>query len=603
MTADAARVDQVDPQQPFVLPARIITALIQAAVLYGLNEAVLPKISWPATSPPLFDALLLIAVFTPLVVLVGLTKIRTLPLAFWAVIVTVVVGALGWYGAVRGGYVAFSHEAVRLPDFQLWVALIGMVFVGHVLFVDSILERSFMPPYPRRFDTAWKLCVQLLLSAAFVGVFWGVLWLGAALFKAINIDLFQRTITERWFAYPATTVAMAVSLHVTDVQPSLIRGARTLVLMLFSWLLPLLAAIMLAFLVSLPFMSLQVLWKTHFAGALMLTSGGLLILLINSCYQDGGAEQTTSRIKRIATMVAAIELVPVVALAAWALSLRVGQYGWSVERVFSAAITLVEACYALGYASAVIRAPVWMKRLEVVNFATAYVAITLAILLFSPIADPARTMVADQMARLKSGATKAGDFDYWALKANGAHWGPEALEKLSRAATGPDANLIKSKAKDALAAKFEYEIKATAKASDLAKKITVYPAGRTLPPDLAGADAISANTLGANCSEQIQGKCVARYLKLAPGQPESLVILTPFQAMLYSQDDKGRWHEQDLGPPGQVCDAARSAVATGSFELQPHDQPDIVAGGQRLTIMPDSAACPPLAEVPAPKVR
>ena len=324
MTADAARVDQVDPQQPFVLPARVVTALLQAALLYGLNEAVLPKLSWPATSPPLFDAA---AADWRVHAAGGAGGVDQDPHA--------AAGALGRHrhrrrrrpGMVRRRKEADTWRSRAMRSIcrgsSFWLALIGTVFVAHVLFVDSILERSFMPPYPRHFDTAWKLCVQLLLSAAFVEVFWGVLWLGGALFKAINIDLFERTLRERWFEYPATTVALAVSLHVTDVQPSLIRGAHPGVDAVLQWLLPLLAAIMLAFLISLPFMSLQVLWKTHFAGALMLTAAGLLILLINSCYQDGATEWSTSRIKRVATMVAAIELVPIVALAAWALALRV----------------------------------------------------------------------------------------------------------------------------------------------------------------------------------------------------------------------------------------------------------------------------------------
>ena len=588
MTADPARVDPVGPQQPFVLPARIAVALVQAALLYSLNEAALPKTSWPATIPSLFDALLLIGIFTPLVLLVGLGKIRVLPLAIWGVIVTALVGALGWYGASRGGYIAFARSNVRMPDAQLWLALIGTIFVGHVLFVDSILERRPMPSYPLHFDTAWKQCVQLLLAVAFALVFWSVLLLGSALFKAINIDLFEHILRDRWFQYPATTLAIAVSLHVTDVQPSLIRGARTLALTLFSWLLPLLAAIMLAFLVSLPFMSLQVLWKTHFAGSLMLTAAGLLILLINSCYQDGADEQTTSRIKRIATLVAAVELVPIVALAAWALVLRVEQYGWTVQRIFSGAITLVEACYAMGYAAAAIRAPVWMKRIEVVNFVTAYVLIAVTIALFSPIADPARTMVTDQMARLKSGATRPGDFDYWALKSDGAHWGRDALAQLSQTAAGPNADLIRTRAKQAMSALNRYMTNRQTTPDEFANLITVYPAGRRLPPDLASTMADPTNTFSAVCSMPGAVKCFARLMTLAPGQPEDVLVGTPYMAWLYARDDKGHWTQYQLSGSEIGCSAT---LATDPIQLVPHGQPDIIIGNRRLVVEAAPGPC------------
>jgi hypothetical protein len=150
--------------------------------------------------------------------------------------------------------------------------------------VDAVIERRFAPSYARHFDTAWKQGVQIALAIVFVGLFWGVLYLGASLFKLIEIDFFERLLQRRWFWCPAITLAFAVAIHVTDVQPSLIRGARSLVLTLFSWLLPLLVLILVGFLGSLPFISLAPLWKTGFATSLLLTAAGLLVLLINACY-------------------------------------------------------------------------------------------------------------------------------------------------------------------------------------------------------------------------------------------------------------------------------------------------------------------------------
>src|SRR5690606_2556383 len=151
------------------------------------------------------------------------------------------------------------------------------------------------------------------------------------------------------------TLVLSVSLHVTDVQPSLIRGVRTLALPLFSWLLPLLAAILLGFLASLPLVSLEPLWNTRSPATLLLAAAALLVFLINSSYQDGDAEWTASRIRRYAVVLGALELLPLAGLAAWAVWLRVDQYGWTVERILAAAVVLLVAGYALGYAVAVLR--------------------------------------------------------------------------------------------------------------------------------------------------------------------------------------------------------------------------------------------------------
>lgn len=420
-----------------ILLARISTALVQAAALYLLTGAAMSERSWPATDPRVFVPLILATTLVPLIILLGLGKIRARPLAIWAAIAAAFIVGLGFHDATRGR-IAVGDDMLW-PSFQLCLTLSAALFVAHVLVVDSIIERRLVPPYARHFDTAWKQGVQAVLAVIFVGVFWGVLHLGAGLFKLIGIDVFDWLIDQRGFALPATTLALAVAIHATDVQPSLIRGARSVALTLFTWLLPLLVVILLGFLGSLPFISLTPLWNTRFATTLLLVSAGLLVFLINSCYQDGAAEQTASRLKRLAGTIGAIELVPLVGLAIGGLSLRVGQYGWTPDRILAAAVTVVLACYALGYASTAIRAPAWLKRVEITNLVTAYVFLALVIALFSPIADPARLMVASQVARLESGAVAPDDFDFAALKFDGAKWGAAALAHFSQANGTPDA--------------------------------------------------------------------------------------------------------------------------------------------------------------------
>ena len=70
--------------------------------------------------------------------------------------------------------------------------------------------------------------MQGALAAAFTGAFWGLLWLGAGLFDLINIDFFIELLQERWFAIPATTLAVSAAAHVTDVRAGIVRGIRTL---------------------------------------------------------------------------------------------------------------------------------------------------------------------------------------------------------------------------------------------------------------------------------------------------------------------------------------------------------------------------------------
>ena len=249
----------------------------------------------------------------------------------------------------------------------------------------------------------------------FVGVFWGVLWLGAVLFNLINIKFIETLIEKSWFAIPATTLATAAALHVTDVRARLVAGIRTVVHTLLSWLLPLMTLIAVGFTLSLPFTGLAPLWATRSAASLLLTAAATLVVLINAAFQDGDPVHNRPVVLRYAELIAAVMLVPLVLIATYALWLRVAQYGWTVERIATAATIVIALLYAFGYAAAALltlRGGVWMALLMRVNIATAFVVLAVLLGLFTPIADPARIAVNSQVARLESGTVPPNAFDF-----------------------------------------------------------------------------------------------------------------------------------------------------------------------------------------------
>src|SRR5262249_55981715 len=163
-------------------------------------------------------------------------------------------------------------------------------------------------------DVSWKQGIQLALAACFVGAFWAMLWLGAEMFQLINIEFLADLIKKGWFAAPATTLVFAYALHVTDVRAGLVRGKRALALNRLSWLLPVMTLMTVAFLLALPFTGLEPLWSTRSATGILLAAAAALIFLINDAYQDGGIENAAVAIVRHAGTVAALALVPLVAL-------------------------------------------------------------------------------------------------------------------------------------------------------------------------------------------------------------------------------------------------------------------------------------------------
>ena len=362
-------------------------------------------------------------------------------------------------------------------------------------------------------------------------------------------------------------------------------------LTLFSWLTPLLALIVLGFLISFPFVSLVSFWRSHFATGLLLSAAIAMIFLINCCYQDGVAEQPTSilrkfGIKRLGGTLGSIELVPLVGLSAWGLSLRVGQYGWSVERITAAAVILIVSCYALGYATALIRSPFWLRRLETTNWIGAYVGLAVFLALFSPVADPARLMVADQMRRLRAGVAPPDSFDLVALKFDGARWGATALNDLRHGAMASNA-IFQSRLEKVLAAQNRYWVEFSPSKATLqqwADAVTVYPAGKSLPASLMEPYFAVHNGISLAFCTGTRGSatsCFARYVTLHPGQPAAVVFVAAYNGSVFEQDSDRHWQRTGVLTGSMGC---LQDLRSGVFSLEPRTTPDLVVEGQRITI-------------------
>ncbi|ALM84056.1 DUF4153 domain-containing protein [Bordetella sp. N] len=627
MQASTPRAPSTAADSKRIFYVRLLTAAIQAALLYALlrtapgPDAI--KNAWQTAQPQLYIPLLLAAVYAPLALLLGAGQMRVRPLILWTVLVALAAAGLGYHDALRGTVDGYSPgHALPAPWFRLWLILSAAGFVGHVLMTDRFgherdtqrdtqLEPALAgvttaaPPagplgaYARHFNTAWRIGLQLALAVVFLGVFWLVLYLGATLFRTIGLPAPYRIIQTLGFALPASTLAIAVAIHVTSIQASLIRGIRLLVLTLFSWLLPLMAAIVAAFLVGLLVQSVEPLWKTRYAGSLLLSSATLMVFLINACYQDGSPGQEGNRLRRWAAMLGAVELLPLVGLAIWALQLRVRQYGWSVDRIVAAAVCVMGAWYAIGYTASLIRPRGWMKRLEATNVSAAYLFLILVAALFSPVADPARLMVANQIARLNDGRADADKFDYPALYLDGGRWGVAALKDLSD--NGSD--IIKERAKKALVMydrdrDYEYTYKEP-DAAVLARTVDVLPAGRNLPDAFLKKEFWSQSLWGVpKCGEerqQGQARCTARFLDLKPGEPEFLLFVDGSIRLLFQPDAQGVWALVGNLEYANYCDNDRDRIERTNIDIQAVAPllPDLMVGGdQRLRIIPRERSCP-----------
>jgi uncharacterized protein DUF4153 len=550
--------------------ARLGIGLAQGLALYLLYSAHDAKV-WPATQGLVFVPLVLVWVFIPALLIQALGEMPWRKAVAWAGVALLVIALLAffdnwsacpWDWSYGPKPVATPHVT---PSPQLIFAGGAGLFIAHALIVGANIDHRVMAKYPTHFDVAWKMAVQLALSAAFVGAFWLLLWLGASLFALIKLDFFRKLIGHEWFAIPVTTLAASGALHLTDIRPALVRGARTLALTLLSWLLPLIALIVTGFLVSLPFTGLTPLWSFGHASALLLTAAAALIILINAAYQDGDTERLPPRILRLSGSIAAALPLPLSAIAAYALYLRVTQYGWTVGRIWLAASVLLACSYAIGYVYATAMRGRWLSRIERWNFFVSLETLAVLVALFTPIASPARIAVADQVRRLNSGKIPASKFDFQFLRWEGGRYGQAALVALSAS----NNDFTRKMASGALRKNNRYT--ALDAPVSLEGHLTVYPQGQKLPQSFAQMtwkDDSGVRTM-PRCSAKVSCDAILADLD---GDGHSEVLIIGDQSLfvqVFRERADHIWTQEGTFQLPFNCPAALSRLREGHFEMRP----------------------------------
>ena len=607
---DAIRLPAEPPllTLPRVGSWRILLGLLQGLVLAFLHNA--SKVhGWPATEPLAFGPLVLATSLVPLILISGLGHLDRRRLALWGGCAAVLMAALAGYDAWRVADLPLWNSAPGVvgrspfPSWRLWSFAAAGLFIAHTLVLAAVRDDRRIAAYPTYFDTAWKLGVQLAFSGLFTGVTWLTLLLGAQLFELVKLTFLRELLKESWFAIPVTAFAFACALHLTDVRPAIVRGIRSLLLVLLSWLLPVAVLLIGGFLATLPFTGLAPLWNTKHAASVLLCAAATFVVLVNAAWQQGEDERAVARVVRVAARIAALLLAPLVLIALYALFLRVRAYGWSPDRIDAAACMLVAACYAAGYFWAGLR-PGWLPLLARVNIGTSFVVLGILLALFSPLVDPARISVDSQVARLVSGQVKADTFDFVFLRFDGERFGRAALDRLERMPV-PDADGVRRHIAAVRRMKHRWDNgKAAPQPVELAANLHVHPTGARLPDAVLRTDwaARQPSYLYPDCLREAGKSCDAFLLDVTgDGKPE-VVLFDRHEArnvssngLVLEEDAHGAWSAvAKVALPDRHCPSVPADLAAGKVSAAAPALADVLIGDVRAQLerITPAAPCP-----------
>jgi hypothetical protein len=581
--------------------ARLAVGLLQGLVLYLLYRAFQDK-AWPATQPLLFAPLVLMWLMAPVIFISSLGVLNRRQLLIWIPLAAAIVVALGVYdvwrtlgSAAAPALGATGTKAIHPPSPQLLISSAVGLFIAQALMMAAVHERRRIASYSAYFETAWKQFVQLAFSALFVGIVWIVLSLGAELFLLIKLDFFRELMRESWFVIPVIAFAFSCAVHITDVRPAIVRGIRTLLLVLMSWILPVAVLVIGGFLLSLPFTGLEPLWATRSATSVLLGAAAGLIVLINAAYQDGAPETALARVVRGSGRLAAVLLAPITVIAIYALALRVSDHGWTTSRIVAASCLLVASCYAAGYAAAALR-PGRPGSIASTNIATAFVVLAVWLLLFSPLADPARLSVWHQVARLASGKVAADKFDFAYLRFEGQRYGKAALEELHASAQGKDAQVIRDRIVAAQKMKVrvarEDQVPEQPAPIKLSANARVWPQGAQLPPSflLTNLNAPRDGSSYPACLREAGRECDLVLVDLtADGKPEIVMLGSVSEpvATVMGENQTGQWRPLGTLPFNFAgCKSLRQGLIDGQFKLVAPTISELEIAGTRIAVRP-----------------
>jgi hypothetical protein len=350
----------------------------------------------------------------------------------------------------------------------------------------------------------------------FVGIVFAMAWLLSALFGLIGIDLLSDLLREDWFWRALIGLAFGAALGLLREHDAVVRLLQRVVATVLAVLAPVLAIGLVLFLAALPFTGLQALWDaTDAATPILLTCVIGALILANAVIGDVPEHESRFPLMRFGAIALAFVVLPLAALAAIATGLRIGQYGFTPERLWAATFVGIALLSGLGYWWSLLRGRLdWEAVVRPVNLRVAMAVCMIALFLATPILSFNAISTRDQVARLESGRVAPDKFDWAALAFDFGEPGREALERLG----GSTNAAIRAKAIEVAKAGQRWDVpevdRTDERRKELAANLRILPVGTT--PASGLIDAVAAGhtcASGAKCS-----------LLVLPGGGEALLL-------------------------------------------------------------------------------
>ena len=402
-----------------------------------------------------------------------------------------------------------------------------------------------------RFETGavhghvWTNLILWAAACAFTGASMLLTLLLAELFNLIGIGLLRRLLEEGWFPATVAGTAFGGAVALLRDRDSVLGTIQKVARAILSVLAPVLSAGLLLFVLALPFTGLEPLWsKTRSTTPLLLLCILASVVLVNASAGNNEEEEARAPLLRWSGIGLIAVMLPLAAVAAMSLGKRIGQYGYTPERLWAAVFVLVAASAGLGYLLSLIRGRgAWPAALRRTNVRLAAGTCLLALFLAAPILSFGSLSARDQLERLRDGRTPPERFDWAAMRFDFGPQGREALKELAAAGPAP----LRARAVQWLKAEHRYDMMESTAAGGrsgpvAAPQLIVEPAAAPVPEPLR-------RRIGQH------GFCGVTPCRLVRHGASTAILLVAScegcqpHVRIYRQDAEGGWTDEPPPPP------------------------------------------------------
>ena len=376
--------------------------------MYGLHLCFEHDL-WPSQHPVFFVPLITALVMWPIgiaylegktnhrrvILITGLTVVAMLPLAAY----------IGWQ---------ITPWAEIQSEALLATYIISMIAIAFMLLLT--LE-NYLIGQPWRYgdiySASWSNGLVALMTCALCIAVTLVLSLWSALFSVIGIQFFRTLFTHDLFIALCGCVTVALGISTLRQRETIIRPLSKVAISLAQLLLPVVIIVELLFLLTLPVTGLAPLWETGNGTALLMALTGLALLGTVVYFGETPDRADHTRGMQVLITIGMVALPTLSLLSAYGLSLRVLQYGWTVERCWALAIWVVLTGFAISYALAAVRhRRNWFLTLDHINRFGLYGSLALLIAIQSPLLDFRKISLASQIERAQLDGDHWANFDF-----------------------------------------------------------------------------------------------------------------------------------------------------------------------------------------------